>query len=51
MKCWYECKKRHVCEKDFWNPATCSFENGKCLVSIIDNSAIICDAAVSYKVI
>ena len=24
-KCWCECKKRHVCEKDYiWNPATYS---------------------------
>ena len=23
-KCWCECKKVHVCEKDYvWNPATC----------------------------
>ena len=25
----YGCKKRHVCEKDyFWNTATCNCENG-----------------------
>ena len=23
----HECKKCHVCEKDIWNPATCSCEN------------------------
>ena len=29
-KCWCECRKRHVCEKDYvWNPATCNCENGK----------------------
>ena len=32
-KCWCECKKCHVCEKDHvWNPATCSCKNGKYLV-------------------
>ena len=26
-KCRCECKKRHVCEKDYvWNPATCNYE-------------------------
>ena len=35
-KCWCKCK-RHVCEKDYvWNPATCNFENWKCLTSIIN---------------
>ena len=34
-KCLCECKKRHVCEKDYvWNPATCSCKNGKYLASI-----------------
>ena len=29
-KCKCECKKRHVCEKNYvWNPAACSCENGK----------------------
>ena len=24
-KCWCECKKNHICEKDHvWNPATCN---------------------------
>ena len=46
-KCWCECKKCHVCEKDFvWNPATCNCENGKYLASIMDDSAIICDEIV-----
>ena len=43
-KCRRECKKRHVCEKDYvWNAATCSCENGKYLASIMDDLAIICD--------
>ena len=33
-----------MCEKDYvWNPATCNCENGKYLVSIMDDSTIICD--------
>ena len=50
-KCWCECKKRRVCEKDYvWNPATCNCENGKYLASIMDDSAIMCDEIiVSYK--
>ena len=33
-KCWCECKKRHICEKDYiWNPATCSYKNGKYLAT------------------
>ena len=43
-KCLCECKKVHVCEKDYvWNPATCNCENGKCLASIMDVPVIICD--------
>ena len=43
-KCRCECKKRHVCEKDYiWNPATCSCVNGKYLASIMGDSAIMCD--------
>ena len=31
-KCWYGCKKRHVCEIDYvWNTATWNFENRKYL--------------------
>ena len=30
-------------KKYFWNPATCSCENGKYLPSTIDDSAITCD--------
>ena len=37
-------KNRNVCEKDsIRNPATCNCENGKHLVSIMDDSAITCD--------
>ena len=43
-KCWYECKKRHVCEKDYiWNPTTCSYQNRKYLASVMDDSVIQCD--------
>ena len=43
-KCRCECKKRHVCEKDYiWNAATCSCENGKYLASIMNDSVITCD--------
>ena len=43
-QCWCECKKHHMCEKDYiWNLATCSCKNGKYLASIIDNSVITCD--------
>ena len=43
-KCWCESKKYHICEKDYiWNPATCTYENEKCLVSIMDDSAFTCD--------
>ena len=28
-KCWWECKRHHICEKDYvWNLPTCSFANG-----------------------
>ena len=41
-KCRCECKK-HICEKDYtWNPSTCSYENGKCLASIMDDLTIVC---------
>ena len=46
-KCRWECKKCHVCEKDYvWNPATCSCENRKYLARIIDNSAITYDEVI-----
>ena len=47
-KCWCECKKHNICEKDYiWNPATYTYKNGKYLTSIIDNSVITCDQ--SYR--
>ena len=37
-KCRCECKKCHVCKKDYiWNPATYSCENGKYLARIMDD--------------
>ena len=37
-KCRCECKKIHLCEKDYsWNRATCNCENGKYLASIMDD--------------
>ena len=46
-KCQCECKKHHICEKEyFYNPATCNYQNGKCLASIMDDSAIICDKVI-----
>ena len=37
-----DCKK-HICDNDYvWNPATCNCENGEYLVSIMDDSRIIC---------
>ena len=46
-KCWFECKNRQVCEKDYiWNHSTCSCENGKYLASIMDDSAITCDEGI-----
>ena len=49
-KCRCECKKRHVCEKDYiLNPATCNCENGKYLASIMDDSAITCDEIIDVE--
>ena len=43
-KCRCECKKHHICEKEYiWNPAPCSCENGKYLASIINDSEITWD--------
>ena len=48
-KCWCECKKRHVCEKDYvWNVTTCNCDNGKCLASVIDDSVIMCDEIIDW---
>ena len=50
-KCWSECKKYHVCEKEYiWNSAKCSCENGKYLASIMDGSVIMCNEIIeSYN--
>ena len=50
-KCWCECIKRHICEKYYvCNTATCNYENGKYLASVLDDSAIISDKITeSYK--
>ena len=46
-KCRCECKKHHVCEKDYvWNLATCNRENGKCLANSADYSAITYDEVI-----
>ena len=46
-KCRFECKKNHVCGKDYvWNHATCICKNGKYLGSIMDDSVIICDGVI-----
>ena len=43
-KCWGECKKYNICEKDYiWTPATCSCKNGKYLANIMDDLVITCD--------
>ena len=50
-KCRCECKKIHVCEKDYvCNPATCICENGKYLPSIMDDSHIICDEVIGKEI-
>ena len=50
VKCLCECKKHHICEKDYiWNSATCSCKNGKYLESIIDDSVITCDEIIEKK--
>ena len=46
-KCWSECKKRHVCEKNYiWNPSTCVCKNRKYVPSIMDDSVITYDDAI-----
>ena len=50
-KCWCECMKRHICEKYYvCNTATCNYENGKYLASVLDDSAVSSDEIKeSYK--
>ena len=46
-KCRCECKKSHVCEKDYVsNPATCNCENEKYLANIMDDLMVICDEVI-----
>ena len=46
-----ECKKHHICEKDYvWNPAKRNSKNGKDLASIMDDSMIKWDEIIQlYK--
>ena len=40
-KCLQECKKSHVCEKDyFWNPARCNCENIQRVLQMIQRSSV-----------
>ena len=49
-KCWCECKKPHLCEKDYiWNSVTCSCKNGKFLTSVTDHSVITCDEIIEEE--
>ena len=49
-KCRCECKKHHVCKKDYvWNPATWNCENGQYLASIMNDSAITCDEIIDAE--
>ena len=49
-KCRCECKKLHICEKDYiQNPATCSCKNDKYLASTIDDSLITYDEVIGVE--
>ena len=49
-KCQDECKKHHICEKDYiWNPATCSCKNGNYLASVIDHSVVTSDEIIDAE--
>ena len=49
-KCEYDCRKHHICEKDYvWNLSTCICENGKYLASIMDDSVITCDEIIDVE--
>ena len=49
-KCLCQCKKHHICEKDYiWNPVTYSCQNGKYLATITDNSVITCDEIIDRE--
>ena len=46
-KCQYECKKHHICEKEYvWDSSTCICEIGKYLTIIMNDSQIICDEVI-----
>ena len=46
-KCQCECKKDHICEKEYvWNSDTCNCENGKYLANITDDSVIAFDEVI-----
>ena len=49
--CWCECNKRHGYENDYvLNPSTYNCKNGKCLASIMHNSAIMYNEVIeSYE--
>ena len=45
-----ECKKHHICEKEYtWNPTICSCENGEYLANPIDDSVILSDEIIGEK--
>ena len=49
-KCRRQCEKHHTCGKDYiWNPATCSYKNGKFITSIVDNLIITCDEIIDAE--
>ena len=49
-KCWCECKKHHICEKDYiWNLASCNCKNGKYSTSISDKSVVTCDEIIDAE--
>ena len=51
-KCRCECKKRHVCEKNYiWNSFICSCENGIYLANTMNYSAIRCDEIIESTTI
>ena len=50
-KCWFECNKRHVFEKDYvGNYTKYNSENGKYLAIIMDDSAIMFDEIIEETV-
>ena len=51
VKCRCECRKHHVCEKDYvWNPAICNCENEKYIATIKDDSVIMCNEIIEETV-